>query len=94
MRYAALLMLMGCTVVDDVSDASTRDGGRRWYACETACARLAELGCPAGEPDEEGTECYDVCHELEEVLPAAFHTKCVTNADSCEAADACFEGSE
>lgn len=90
MRYVLMVLLAGCTVNDDPIDAGA-DSGFRSYSCTTACDRLAELNCPAGESAENGTSCHDVCIELETILPAKFHTKCVTRSNSCEAADACFE---
>lgn len=30
-------------------------------ACEQACARLVELGCPEGEASSGGALCLDVC---------------------------------
>jgi hypothetical protein len=56
-------------------------------ACENACARLAALHCPEGQPTKAGTSCAAVCARGErlEGLPTA----CVAGATSVPAVRAC-----
>ena len=64
--------------------------------CETACAQLISMGCPAaeggpGQDDVMGTgddqSCVEVCRVLSFTVP--MDVVCVSTAQSCEEADNC-----
>lgn len=58
-------------------------------SCETACARLAQLGCNAAKPTSMGTPCATVCANVETSGVVSYSVECVTTAESCAAADRC-----
>lgn len=57
--------------------------------CDTACARLEALGCPAAKPTPAGDPCQAVCANLEDSGIITYGVECVTKAESCAEADAC-----
>jgi len=58
-------------------------------ACEAACARLAELGCPEAAPTPDGGMCTDVCLNVELSGYATANPRCIAEAESCAAIDLC-----
>lgn len=57
-------------------------------SCDDACTRLIELGCYAGDPNDQHSSCVAACLGAwcsASPLPVA----CVTEADSCEEAAQC-----
>lgn len=57
--------------------------------CELACAKLQELGCPAGDPTPAGSPCSAwMCAGG----PAGANVLCIAAATSCEAAEECSDG--
>jgi len=101
----AVLFFTGCEVVpvDADTDADTGadagDGGIEGTDCAAACANLERLRCPGadGSPgiDEEyGTPddvpCEAVCVDVE-AGGVSMHTACTAAAESCSAADGCFD---
>ncbi len=87
----AAVVLAACEINTDPGDAGPQLDAGPPAGCSAACAQLAELGCPAGEPAEDGTPCETVCAELEQLLEDGYHTACVSSARSCMEADQCFE---
>ena len=57
--------------------------------CETACARLEQLGCNAAKATPAGTPCITVCVNVETSGVVIYGVECVTAAESCAAADRC-----
>lgn len=58
--------------------------------CPAACERLRELGCPEGEPLEDGTTCEDFCIQTQDE-GHALNPTCVMEIDSCEEIESCGE---
>lgn len=58
-------------------------------SCASACGRLADLGCEAGQPTPKGASCEEVCLNAERSGFALWDVGCVTRAPDCEAADRC-----
>jgi hypothetical protein len=57
--------------------------------CQTACARLQQLGCPAGEPTPKGVPCLEVCLRVQESGLIDWNLDCVARALTCGATDRC-----
>lgn len=51
--------------------------------CTAACARLVELNCEEGFPDEEGNECVDVCVSTQEEGLIDLQPELISESDSC-----------
>ena len=58
-------------------------------SCETACARLEQLGCNAAKPTPGGTTCATVCTNVETSGVVLYGVECVMVAETCAAADRC-----
>lgn len=54
--------------------------------CGAACATLARLGCPEGEPTADGVSCADLC--ATERMGDQYELGCVAALESCEV-DSC-----
>ena len=63
------------------------DGGAA--TCETACDRLRQLGCPAGQPTPKGVPCETVCRNIVESGVIDWDVQCVARALTCGATDRC-----
>jgi hypothetical protein len=92
--FLLAVAMFGCESEPDWDDSGTPDD------CEAACERIEELGCDGAEgspgPDEEyGTKddvpCVEVCRNVMIEGGVSMHPACVSDAESCEAADACFD---
>ena len=51
--------------------------------CAGACAQMQKLGCPEGEPLEDGTTCAKFCTDTE-AAGHAMNTECIIKVSSCE----------
>ncbi len=56
--------------------------------CASACARLSELGCPEGEPLEDGTTCTMFCEETQK-QGHPLNPTCVMDMTSCTQLNEC-----
>jgi hypothetical protein len=58
-------------------------------SCPAACETLQRLGCPEGEPLEDGTSCVQFCEKTQQeghpLKPA-----CVKDITSCDQLNACM----
>lgn len=52
--------------------------------CETACARIEELGCGGGP------RCVPACENVQASGVFAYDVGCLTRAQDCAAVDACY----
>lgn len=57
-------------------------------ACHRACERLRILGCPEGQPLDDGTSCEDFCQEVE-WQGHNLNTACIEDLQSCSAIEKC-----
>jgi hypothetical protein len=60
--------------------------------CALACARLAELGCPAGGTTPQGATCHDVCRNNTEgalVVWTRGYLRCLAALRECTEELAC-----
>lgn len=57
--------------------------------CASACARMQELKCPEGQPDEEGTSCQVICEHVEASGTVTLDPACVTRITTCSDLDRC-----
>lgn len=58
-------------------------------SCESACARLRALGCPAGQDTPKGAPCERVCENIYASGIWSWDVDCISAATSCAGADAC-----
>jgi len=56
--------------------------------CPLACEHLRALGCPEGEPLEDGTTCEKFCKDTQE-SGHALRPSCVITITSCDQIDEC-----
>lgn len=52
--------------------------------CAGACYHMQQLGCPEGEPLEDGTTCEKFCLDTEEA-GHPMKTECILKVTSCDA---------
>lgn len=76
-----LLALVACGRTDSVLDR------RDVATCETACVRLAELGCPEARMTPDGTTCPTACHRAERYVD--LRHACIVHAASVDDVRAC-----
>jgi hypothetical protein len=57
--------------------------------CETACARLQQLGCPSGKPTPKGAPCLEVCEHVQASGLIEWDLICIARAVSCGETDVC-----
>lgn len=57
------------------------------HLCDEACGRLRALGCPEGEPLDDGTSCEDFCARTQRA-GHALDLRCVVDLSVCEELDA------
>lgn len=60
--------------------------------CPAACEKLRELGCPEGQPLEDGTTCEVFCKNTQE-SGHALRPSCVMGITSCDQVNDCSKGS-
>lgn len=94
-----LTYLEGCGTIGPVKPDPIVD--KDLDACDAACDRLRELGCPAGDGspgrDEvmgnaDDTPCEQVCRDVVGAYSGStLHQKCTAKAESCEAVEECFD---
>lgn len=82
----AALSLAGCPRPVPTPLPPPPDGAA---SCVTACTRLEQLGCSAARPTPAGGDCVQVCENIELSGVVAYGVECVTQANSCQTADAC-----
>jgi len=58
-------------------------------ACDAACDKWRQLGCPEGQPTPNGASCEDVCRNAEESGATVLNPACVLSAPTCEDARRC-----
>ena len=63
-----------------------------WADCPAACEKLRELGCPEGQPLEDGTTCEKFCKDTQE-SGHALRPSCVMNITACSQVNDCTKGS-
>lgn len=63
------------------------DGGAA--TCADACARLQQLGCPAGQPTPRGAPCVEVCENVQQSGVISWDLSCIARAVTCGATDRC-----
>lgn len=56
--------------------------------CSAACEKLQELGCPEGQPLEDGTDCKTFCKTTQK-SGHALRPSCVMNITECSQVRAC-----
>jgi len=80
--FAIVVALAGCGTVKPPHPEPVVDP--TGATCETACARLHELGCGGG-----GVRCVPACENVQASGVFAYDVGCLTRAANCVAADAC-----
>ena len=60
--------------------------------CPAACEKLRALGCPEGQPLEDGTTCEKFCQDTQE-SGHALRPSCVMDITTCEQLPKCTDGS-
>jgi hypothetical protein len=60
--------------------------------CPAACEKLRELGCPEGDPLEDGTTCEVFCKDTQE-SGHALRPSCVMGITDCSQLRDCTKGS-
>ncbi len=58
-------------------------------ACASACAKLADLGCPESKQVPGGKSCEDICRQAEESGQMRMKPDCIATSKSVEDARAC-----
>jgi len=53
--------------------------------CQSACDNLKKMSCEGWQP-----ECVEMCTTMSSEPGVSFHTKCVSKAQTCQAADTCL----
>jgi len=88
MAFAIVISLTGCPrpMPPPIPPTDADAGGA---TCETACARMQQLGCPAGRPTPRGAPCIEVCAAAEASGLISWNVACVTSANTCGASDHC-----
>ncbi len=56
--------------------------------CEAACANLRSLGCPEGQPLEDGTTCEKFCKDTQEA-GHPLNPTCISTISSCDEITVC-----
>ena len=69
--------------------APPRDADAGAASCETACARLYWLGCPAGRPTPRGHTCTEVCARAASSGVIEWDVACIARADTCYETEGC-----
>lgn len=57
--------------------------------CDTACARLRELGCEEARPTAEGATCERVCLNVQTSGIVSWDLSCRTRVTACAQVDSC-----
>jgi hypothetical protein len=60
--------------------------------CPAACEKLRELGCPEGQPLEDGTTCEKFCIDTQQ-SGHALRPSCVMDMTECKQINDCTKGS-
>lgn len=58
------------------------------HMCAAACTRMVDLGCPEGDPLDDGTSCKKFC-EITQRRGHALNPSCLAEITSCGEIDAC-----
>jgi hypothetical protein len=79
----ALALLTSCCkhYVPPVTPITPKDDN-----CAGACSHLVDLGCPEGEPLEDGTSCTEFC-EATQSSGHALRPTCIISLKSCDPAE-------
>lgn len=91
---AALLGLSACGGGTPPPEPSYPDGGAASERCGAACENLRRLGCPEGEPTEDGTTCEELCRRVETESGLSVWPACVEELDHCPMGDECTYSTE
>lgn len=59
--------------------------------CPAACEKLRELGCPEGQPLEDGTTCEKFCKDTQD-SGHALRPSCVVGITACSQLNDCSKG--
>jgi len=59
--------------------------------CPAACEKLRALGCPEGDPLEDGTTCEEFCKNTQD-KGHALRPSCVKDITKCSQVDECSKG--
>ena len=70
--------LMGSSCWRNIPDPNPVGG----TDCAAACTNMQKLGCPEGEPLEDGTPCAKFCEDTEK-MGHAMNTPCISTATTC-----------
>lgn len=88
LAFAIVITLTGCPKpLPPPVPPTDWDGGSA--TCETACARLQQLGCPAGRPTPKGAPCQAVCENVMSSGLIEWQLDCVARAITCGETDRC-----
>jgi hypothetical protein len=73
---------------DPITDAGTPEPSPAATTCETACARLKDLGCKEGEPSpDKGTPCEVWFCDVVDQKIVDFDLACLSSIESCADVD-------
>jgi len=88
--FAIVVTLTGCPrpIPPPVPPTPDADAGAV-ASCASACARLQQLGCPAGRPTPKGVPCVEVCEDVNSSGLIVWDFDCVARALTCGATDRC-----
>jgi hypothetical protein len=78
-----VLLLMGCGAPQP-KPVEPNDTDQ----CKPACVRMADLGCPEGEPLGNGMSCQQFCEDTQS-RGHALNPTCLAKISSCGEIDAC-----
>lgn len=85
LAFLALSQIMGCASCEP---KPTPHPPTDTDQCPAACEHLRELGCPEGDPLEDGTTCEKFCIDTQEA-GHGLNPTCVKDITSCEEIDNC-----
>lgn len=57
--------------------------------CADACARLRQLGCPAGQTTPKGAPCEEVCENVTSSGLIVWDLDCIARGVTCGSTDRC-----
>lgn len=88
MAVAICITLTSCTKPIPPPQPPT-DWDAGGATCETACERLQQLGCPAGQPTPKGAPCVQVCRNVMDSGLIEWDLECLARAVTCGSTDRC-----
>lgn len=83
------LVAWGCQIVPEPVEPTPVQPDDPAFNCSTACVRLRDLNCSAGENTAGGATCEQVCENVRTSGFVVWNMKCRSLAGSCDAVELC-----